>query len=84
MENLKLTLEELYISFRAGQNITFPKFLEMRSMPKLKVLNYFKPWDRNNYEQLKKNLPQLTNNNPKKKWKHQSNYWWANMSNKVE
>ena len=81
-ENLEITLEELDISW-CGK-ITDTKLLEMRSMPKLKVLNYFKPWDRNNYEQLKKNLPQLTNNNPKEKWKHQSNYWWANMSNKVE
>ena len=40
MENLKSTLEELYISCRVGQNITFSKFLEMRSMQKLKALNY--------------------------------------------
>ena len=44
----------------------------MKSMLKLKALNYSKPWDPNNHEELKKNLPQLTNNNPKEKWKHQS------------
>mgnify|MGYP001158958445 CR=1 FL=1 len=65
-ENLKNTLEELDISW-CGK-ITDAKLLEMRSMTKLKVLNYFKAWDPNNYEELKKNLPQLTNNNPKKKW----------------
>ena len=66
-ENLKNTLEELDISW-CGQ-ITDAKLLEMRSMTKLKVLNYFKAWDHNNnYEDLKKILPQLTSNNPKKKW----------------
>ena len=67
MENLKNTLEELDIT--CCGKITDTKLLEMRSMPKLKVLNYFKKWDPNNYEDLKKNLPQLTNYNPKKKWK---------------
>ena len=43
------------------------KLIEMKSMLKLKALNYS-----NNHEELKKNLPQLTNNNPKEKWKHQS------------
>ena len=71
MENLKLTLEELYISCRAGQqNITFPKFLEMKSMPKLKALNYcfnnctnqvasYIEMPQEVYEELKKTLPQL-------------------------
>ena len=67
IENLKYTLEELDITW-CGK-ITDTKLLEMRSMPKLKVLNYFKKWDPNDYKDLKKNLPQLTNNNPKEKWK---------------
>ena len=65
-ENLKNTLEELDIC--CCDKITDAKLLEMRSMTKLKVLNYFKPWNPKNYEDLKKNLPQLTSNNPKKKW----------------
>jgi hypothetical protein len=63
-ESLKNTLEELDIG--RCRNITDTKLLEMGSMPKLKVLNYFKPWN-SNYEYLKKNLPQLTNNNPKER-----------------
>ena len=66
MKNLKFTLEELDIG--RCENITYTKLLEMRSMPKLKVLNYCKKWNPYNYEELKKNLPQLNNNNPKKKW----------------
>ena len=58
--------------------ITNAKLIEMKSMLKLKALNYSKPWDPNNHEELKKNLPKLTNNNPKEKWKHQS--WRAIMS----
>ena len=68
--NLKNTLEELDITGCWG--ITDTKLLEMRSMPKLKVLNYFKKRVRDhncNYENLKKNLPQLTNTNPLEKWK---------------
>ena len=59
MENLKSTLEELDIGTCC--NITDSKLLEMKSMPKLKVLNYFNPWD-SNYEDLKNNLPQLNYN----------------------
>ena len=50
-------------------NITDTKLLEMKSMPKLKVLNYFKqPFLANvvNYEEMKKKMPQLTYNDP---WK---------------
>ena len=82
-ENLEYTLEELDVS--GCQNIPHTKLLEMRSMQKLKVLNYFNPRDcnyedevvllsypkiiENDYEDLKRNLPQLTNNNPWEKWK---------------
>ena len=70
IENLKSTLEELYISCIVGQNITFPKLLEMRSMPKLKALNYcfnnctnqaasYIEMPQEVYEELKKTLPQL-------------------------
>jgi hypothetical protein len=38
VKNLKFTLEELDIS--QCENITYAKLLEMRSMPKLKALNY--------------------------------------------
>ena len=75
--NLKNTLEELDIT--GCWSITDTKLLEMRSMPKLKVLNYFKKWvrDRNcNYENLEKNLPQLTNTNTLEKW----NIWHINTS----
>ena len=65
-ENLENTLEVLDIGMCS--NITDSKLLEMRSMPKLKILNYFRPLD-SNYEELKKNLPQLTNIHPKEKWK---------------
>ena len=66
-ENLSSTLEELDVG--RCQNITDSKLLEMRSMPKLKVLNYFKTGTNDSYENLKKHLPQLTNNDPWKKWK---------------
>ena len=66
-ENLSSTLEELDVG--RCQKITDSKLLEMRSMPKLKVLNYFKTGTNDNYENLKKHLPQLTNNDPWKKWK---------------
>ena len=78
-ENLSSTLEELDVG--RCQKITDSKLLEMRSMPKLKVLNYFKPGTNDNYENLKKHLPQLTNNDPWKKWKDMAwkqpeNYEW--------
>ena len=69
-QHLKDTLEELDVT--GCWSITDTKLLEMRSMPKLKVLNYFKKRvrDRNcNYEVLNKYLPQLTNINPLEKWK---------------
>ena len=66
-ENLEYTLEELDVS--GCYNIPHTKLLEMRSMQKLKVLNYFNPPRDCNYEDLKKSLPQLTNNNPWEKWK---------------
>ena len=64
MENLKSTLEELDIS---RMNITYPKLLEMGSMPKLKALNYY--MQQEEYNEIKKTLPQLTRNNPwRQKW----------------
>ena len=65
VKNLKNSLEELDIG--RCYNITDAKLLEMSLMPRLKILNYFMPHN-SNYEDLKKNLPQLTNNNPKEKW----------------
>ena len=67
-ENLENTLEELDIGECSCITLHKAKLLKMRSMPKLKILNYFKPLD-SNYEDLKKYLPQLTNNNPRDKWK---------------
>ena len=64
---LKYTLEELDIG--ECHKITDTKLLQIVSMPKLKVLNCFKLLEHNVYEDLKKNLPQLTNNNPRRKWK---------------
>ena len=76
-KNLEDTLEELDIS--GCRKIHDTKLFEMRSMPKLKVLNYFNPVSSRdcNYEDLKKNLPQLTNNNPWEKWKA----WHVDSSN---
>ena len=65
VKNLKNSLEELDIG--RCYNITDAKLIEMSSMPQLKILNYFLPYN-SNYEDLKKNLPQLTNNDPKEKW----------------
>ena len=68
MKNLKFTLEELDIG--RCENITYEKLLEMRSMPKLEALNYSTYMHLGDYEELKKTLPQLTNNNPwRQKWK---------------
>ena len=58
-ENLKSTLEELDISYVCQHNAKV-KLLEMSSMPKLKALNYSMPQE--DYEKLRKILPQLTNN----------------------
>ena len=66
-KNLKYTLEELDIG--ECHKITDTKLLQIVSMPKLKVLNCFKLLEHNVYEDLKKNLPQLTYNNPREKWK---------------
>ena len=66
-KNLKYTLEELDIG--ECHKITDTKLLQIVSMPKLKVLNCFKLLEHNVYEDLKKNLPQLTYNNPRRKWK---------------
>ena len=66
-KNLKYTLEELDIG--ECHKITDTKLLQIVSMPKLKVLNCFKLLEYNVYEDLKKNLPQLTYNNPREKWK---------------
>ena len=66
-KNLTNSLEELDIG--RCNNITDTKLLvfEMSSMPKLKNLNYFMPYN-SKYEDLKKNLPQLTNKDPKVTW----------------
>ena len=64
VKNLTNSLEELDIG--RCYNITDTKLLEMSSMPKLKILNYFMRYN-SNYEDLKKNLPQLTNKDPKEK-----------------
>ena len=53
MKNLKFTLEELDIG--RCEKITYTKLLEMRSMPKLKALNYttyMQPWNYVDYEEL--------------------------------
>ena len=64
-ENLKNTLEELDI----GECHFLTLFLGIMSMPKIKVLNCFKLMEPDVYEDRMKNLPQLTNNNPRDKWK---------------
>ena len=69
MENLK-NLEELDIS---GLNITYAKLHELRLLPKLKALN--SSMAEEDYEELKKTVPQLTNNNL---WRQK----WANLVTK--
>ena len=69
MENLK-NLEELDIS---GLNITYAKLRELRLLPKLKALN--SSMAEEDYEELKKTVPQLTNNNL---WRQK----WANLVTK--
>jgi hypothetical protein len=66
-KNLKLTLEELDMG--RCRNITHTKLLEMRSMPKLKAVNYLVAWPQEIFKELKKIMPQLTNIDPR------SNYW---------
>ena len=67
MKNLKFTLEELDIG--RCEKITYTKLLEMRSMPKLKALNYSTYLRPEDHDELKKTLPQLTNYNPwRQKW----------------
>ena len=66
-KNLKLTLEELDMGH--CRKITHTKLLEMRSMPKLKAVNYMMPWAQEIFKELKKTMPQLTNIDPR------SNYW---------
>ena len=76
MKNLKFTLEELDIG--RCENITYTKLLEMRSMPKLKALNYSTYLQPEDHEELKKILPQLTNNNPwQRKWEDLGK-WYIN------
>ena len=61
-------MEELDIG--RCHNITDAKLLEMKSMPKLNILNYFKKSmfaNVDNYEDMKKKMPQLTNNDPWRK-----------------
>ena len=56
IENLNLTLEELNVS--PFGNISYEKLLELKSMPKLRVLNY---WERSveELENLRKYLPDV-------------------------
>ena len=69
MENLK-NLEELDITFL---NITYAKLRELRLLPKLKTLN--SSMAQEDYEELKKTVPQLTNHNL---WRQK----WANLVTK--
>ena len=56
IENLNLTLEELNVS--PFGNISYEKLLELKSMPKLRLLNY---WERSveELENLRKYLPHV-------------------------
>ena len=56
IENLRLTLEELNVLGFGG--ISYEKLLELKSMPKLRLFNY---WERSNeeLENLTKYLPHL-------------------------
>ena len=58
VENLQVSLEELGISHY--KNVSYNKLLELKLMPKLRVLKYFDAWYHPEFEMnLKKDMPHL-------------------------
>ena len=63
IKNLQHSLEELDVSF--CENISYTKLLELRFMPKLKVLNCRRRWNREVERNLKVQMPHLIANYPR-------------------
>ena len=59
IQNLKNTLEELNVN---DNDIEFDKLLEVRSLPKLKILNCLYLYDFEEIDRLRRQLPNLTIN----------------------
>ena len=63
IKNLQHSLEELDVSF--CENISYTKLLELKFMPKLKVLNCRRRWNREVERNLKVQMPHLIANYPR-------------------
>ena len=62
IKNLQHSLEELDVSF--CENISYTKLLELKFMPKLKVLNCRRRWNRAVERNLREQMPHLIANYP--------------------
>ena len=62
IKNLHHSLEELDVSF--CENISYTKLLELKFMPKLKVLNCRRRWNREVERNLREQMPHLIANHP--------------------
>ena len=62
IKNLHHSLEELDVSF--CENISYTKLLELKFMPKLKVLNCRRRWNREVERNLREQMPHLIANYP--------------------
>lgn len=63
IKNLQHSLEELDVSF--CENISYTKLLELKFMPKLKVLNCRRRWNREVERNLRVQMPHLIANYPR-------------------
>ena len=63
IKNLQHSLEELDVSF--CENISYTKLLELKFMPKLKVLNCRRRWNREVERNLREQMPHLIANYPR-------------------
>ena len=63
IKNLQHSLEELDVSF--CENISYTKLLELKFMPKLKVLNCRRRWNREVERNLRLQMPHLIANYPR-------------------
>lgn len=63
IKNLRHSLEELDVSF--CENISYTKLLELKFMPKLRVLNCRRRWNREVERNLREQMPHLIANYPR-------------------
>ena len=63
IKNLQHSLEELDVSF--CENLSYTKLLELKLMPKLKVLNCRRRWNRDVERNLREQMPHLIANYPR-------------------